>query len=358
MHPCSFPAASARRLPSVRDHGDLGRDARPARPAARLSPRRGFDRPRPPPAAAGDRWRHRRRCCSASMRPLQPSAAIRSARASCPALLPPGIYRFANAPHDPRLAALAFALGSYRFTRYRKSEDRQRPPGAARWRRRRRSHAHRRRRRRWRAISSTRRPTTWGRRSSTQAARALAAAPRRRRSAAIVGDDLLTREFPADPRGRPRRRARAPRLIDLHWGDPSHPKVTLVGKGVCFDTGGLDLKPSSGMLLMKKDMGGAANVLALAHMIMDRKLKVRLRVLIPAVENAIAGDAFRPLDVYPVAQGPHRRDRQHRRRRPAGPGRRAGARRRGDAGPADRHGHADRRRARRARPRSAAVLHR
>jgi leucyl aminopeptidase len=96
---------------------------------------------------------------------------------------------------------------------------------------------------------------------------------------------------------------RAPRLIDFTWGDPSHPKVTLVGKGVCFDTGGLDLKPSSGMLIMKKDMGGAANVLALALMVMDAGLKVRLRVLIPAVENAVAGNAFRPLDIFPSRKG-------------------------------------------------------
>jgi hypothetical protein len=78
----------------------------------------------------------------------------------------------------------------------------------------------------------------------------------------------------------------------------------LVGKGVCFDTGGLDLKPSSGMLIMKKDMGGAANVLALAQMVMDAKLKVRLRVLIPAVENAVAGNAFRPLDIFKSRKGP------------------------------------------------------
>ncbi len=97
--------------------------------------------------------------------------------------------------------------------------------------------------------------------------------------------------------------SRAPRLIDIGWGDPDHPKVTLVGKGVCFDTGGLDLKPSSGMLIMKKDMGGAANVLALARMVMDAKLKVRLRVLIPAVENAVAGNAFRPLDVFTSRKG-------------------------------------------------------
>ncbi len=96
---------------------------------------------------------------------------------------------------------------------------------------------------------------------------------------------------------------RAPRLIDFTWGDPKAPKVTLVGKGVCFDTGGLDIKPSSGMLLMKKDMGGAANVLGLAAMIMGADLPVRLRVLIPAVENSISGEAFRPGDVLKSRKG-------------------------------------------------------
>ena len=90
----------------------------------------------------------------------------------------------------------------------------------------------------------------------------------------------------------------------MTWGDAAAPKVTLVGKGVCFDTGGLDLKPSSAMLIMKKDMGGAAATLALAHMIMDRKLPVRLRVLIPAVENSdLRRSAFRPLDVYRSRKG-------------------------------------------------------
>jgi leucyl aminopeptidase len=89
----------------------------------------------------------------------------------------------------------------------------------------------------------------------------------------------------------------------LKWGEADHPRVTLVGKGVCFDSGGLDIKPESAMLLMKKDMGGAASVLALAHMIMDRKLKVRLRVLVPAVENAISASAFRPRDIYRSRKG-------------------------------------------------------
>ncbi len=96
---------------------------------------------------------------------------------------------------------------------------------------------------------------------------------------------------------------RAPRLIDFTWGNPRAPKVTLVGKGVCFDTGGLDIKPSSGMALMKKDMGGSANVLGLAAMIMGARLPVRLRVLIPAVENSISGEAFRPGDVLKSRKG-------------------------------------------------------
>ncbi|RZM81994.1 leucyl aminopeptidase family protein [Leptolyngbya iicbica] len=95
----------------------------------------------------------------------------------------------------------------------------------------------------------------------------------------------------------------APRLIDLRWGDVDAPKVTLVGKGVCFDSGGLDLKPAKGMLMMKKDMGGAAHVLGLATMIMKLNLPVCLRVLIPAVENSVAGNAMRPLDVIPTRKG-------------------------------------------------------
>jgi leucyl aminopeptidase len=97
--------------------------------------------------------------------------------------------------------------------------------------------------------------------------------------------------------------ASPPRLADFTWGNPRHPRVTLIGKGVCFDTGGLDIKPASGMALMKKDMGGAATVLGLAQMIMGARLPVRLRVLVPIVENAIAGNAFRPGDVYKSRKG-------------------------------------------------------
>ena len=118
----------------------------------------------------------------------------------------------------------------------------------------------------------------------------------------LVGDQLLKKNYPtihAVGRGA----TDAPRLIDFTWGDPKHPKLTLVGKGVCFDTGGYDLKPSSGMLRMKKDMGGSAQVLGLARMIMDAGLKVRLRVLIPAVKNMVSGDAFLPMDILTTRKG-------------------------------------------------------
>jgi leucyl aminopeptidase len=132
------------------------------------------------------------------------------------------------------------------------------------------------------------------------AARKLGASHRAKLS--VIKGAALARGFPliaavgaASPR--------APRLVDFSWGNARAPKVTLVGKGVCFDTGGLDIKPASGMALMKKDMGGAANVLGLAHMIMAAKLPVRLRVLLPIVENAIAGPAFRPGDIFRSRKG-------------------------------------------------------
>ncbi len=123
------------------------------------------------------------------------------------------------------------------------------------------------------------------------------------RIAVTVGDDLLAENFPAI-HAVGRAADNAPRLIDLTWGEENAPKVTLVGKGVCFDSGGLNIKPSSGMRFMKKDMGGAATVLGLADWIMRAKIPIRLRVLIPAVENAISGNAFRPGDVVPTRLGP------------------------------------------------------
>ncbi len=118
----------------------------------------------------------------------------------------------------------------------------------------------------------------------------------------IVGDELLAKNYPTIHMVG-RASDHEPRLIELIWGDEAAPKLTLVGKGVCFDSGGLDLKPAAGMRLMKKDMGGAAHVLGLARMIMAAKLPVRLKVLIPAVENAVSGNAFRPGDVVTTRKG-------------------------------------------------------
>ncbi|MES2998056.1 MAG: leucyl aminopeptidase family protein [Pseudomonadota bacterium] len=118
----------------------------------------------------------------------------------------------------------------------------------------------------------------------------------------IVGDELLSANYPAI-HAVGRASSRAPRLIDLTWGDIKSPKITLVGKGVCFDSGGLNLKSGSGMLLMKKDMGGAANAIGLAEMIMALNLPVRLRLLIPAAENLIAGNAYKPGDIIKMRNG-------------------------------------------------------
>src|ERR1043166_1605049 len=215
-------------------------------------------------------------------------------------LLPAGTYRFANAPHDARLAALAVALGGYRFARYRKGEAKEirlEVPGGVDGTDLSRIAE---------GVSLARDlintpANDHGPAELEEAARALAS--RHGGSVrAVVGDDLVKQNFPLI-HAVGRAAERAPRLIDLAWGDAAHPKVTLIGKGVTFDTGGLDIKPESAMRIMKKDMGGAACVLALAHMLMDRGLDVRLRVLIPAVENAISGAAFRPLDIYRSRKG-------------------------------------------------------
>ena len=117
-----------------------------------------------------------------------------------------------------------------------------------------------------------------------------------------VGDELLAQNFPAI-HAVGRAAARAPRLLEINWGNPRHPRVAIVGKGVCFDSGGLDIKTAEGMRLMKKDMGGAAHAIALARLVMQRKLPVRLQCLVPTVENAISGNAFRPGDVVRTRKG-------------------------------------------------------
>jgi leucyl aminopeptidase len=118
----------------------------------------------------------------------------------------------------------------------------------------------------------------------------------------VAGDRLLTENFPAS-HAVGRASHRAPRLIELTWGDPSHPRVALVGKGVCFDTGGLNIKTGDGMRQMKKDMGGAAHALALAQLVMTRRLPVRLQLLVAAVENAIGPNSYRPGEVIVTRSG-------------------------------------------------------
>jgi leucyl aminopeptidase len=219
-----------------------------------------------------------------------------------PGLLPAGTWTLANTRDHAELAAIAWGLGAYKFQRYKTANGAAEQPvlrlnagadlgrvsaivdGV------------------WQGRDLINTPSNdMGPAELEAAARAVAAA-HGVAATSIVGDDLLAHNcglLHAVGRASPR----APRLVDFSWGRPEAPKITLVGKGICFDTGGLDIKPASGMLIMKKDMGGAASVLALAHMIMAAKLDVRLRVLIAAAENSIAGNAFRPGDVIKSRAG-------------------------------------------------------
>lgn len=220
------------------------------------------------------------------------------------AKLPAGDYKIASAPAgiDPDQIALAFALGSYRFDRYKKKSD-KRPrlvAGEGVDVDEVRSVAH--------ACALARDmvntpPNDMGPLQIETIAREIA--EQYAASITVVtGEGLLEANYPAvHAVGRAAAPDRAPRMIEISWGEAGKPLVALVGKGVVFDTGGLDIKPSAGMRLMKKDMGGAAHVLALARMIMASRLPVRLAVLVPAVENAISGDAMRPGDVLDSRKG-------------------------------------------------------
>lgn len=216
--------------------------------------------------------------------------------------LPRGLYRFDDVAegYGGATGVLAWILGTYVFGRYRKSGKREAklvlPKGVDG------EEASRIAEGLFLARDLVNTPSNdMGPQELAAAARDLA----KKHGAKIsftVGDDLLKKNFPLI-HAVGRASARDPRLIDIAWGKPNAPKVTLVGKGVCFDTGGLDLKPSSGMLMMKKDMGGAATVLGIAHMIMSAKLNLRLRVLIPAVENSVSGNAYRPGDIFKSRKG-------------------------------------------------------
>src|SRR5579871_5209670 len=216
--------------------------------------------------------------------------------------LPEGDYRLAALPPgaDASRLALGWALGTYGFSRYR-----ERRPGAARlvWP----EGADRGLVERLAAAVFLARDlistpaNDLGPEELAAAAVAVAEAAGAR-SRVIVGDELLRQNYPTiHTVGRAS--ARAPRLVDIVWGNEAAPKVTLVGKGVCFDSGGLDLKPASGMRLMKKDMAGAAITLALAQAIMEAGLRVQLRVLLPCVENSVSGNAMRPFDIVRTRKG-------------------------------------------------------
>jgi leucyl aminopeptidase len=217
-----------------------------------------------------------------------------------PGELPAGTYRFADGLARPDLAALAFALGRYRFTKFKDIEAPaavlECPAGvdAA-------------------MLDAQIAAVTLGRDLINRPANDLgtgeladAARDLAKRHGAslteILGDALLAQNFPLiHTVGRAA--ANPPRLLDLQWGEAGDPRVTLIGKGVIFDTGGLNLKPDNSMLLMKKDMGGAATALATASMLMSLKARIRLRVLLPMVENAVAGNAFRPGDIIRSRKG-------------------------------------------------------
>ena len=216
--------------------------------------------------------------------------------------LPAGTYRFADIPAEAGGAngALAWLLGTYQFTRYRRGKTsgaKLVPPSGV-------------------DIAEITRiaesvflgrdlintpPNDMGPEELAGAVRELAKTHRAKYSV-IVGEALLKQNYPlihAVGKGS----ERAPRLAGFTWGRANAPKVTLVGKGVVFDTGGYDLKPAAGMASMKKDMGGAATVLAIANMVMGARLDVRLRVLVPAVENSVSGAAYRPSDVFASRKG-------------------------------------------------------
>ena len=214
--------------------------------------------------------------------------------------VPAGTYLFANAPHDAALATLAWELAAYRFRRYRKDKAELpklcAPQGVDVAR-----------------IERVAAAVALGRDlintpandldpDALEDAAVALAAQFQAKATVCRGAALLDANFPLI-HAVGRASDKAPRLVDLSWGERGGAKITLVGKGVCFDTGGLDIKPESAMQFMKKDMAGAATALALASMIMDAALPVRLRVILPIVENAISGNAMRPGDIYPSRKG-------------------------------------------------------
>ena len=217
-----------------------------------------------------------------------------------PSVLPGGDYRFAAPPANAELTATAWALGAYAYRAYQPADTRgprrlALPKGAAI------EEAARIAAAIWLGRDLINTPANDLGPAELEAAARDVAQTFSAEIAVTTGDDLLTANFPLI-HAVGRASTRSPRLIDLRWG-ASGPKVTIIGKGICFDTGGLNIKPGPGMALMKKDMGGAATALALAAMIMGGKLPLQLRLLIPAAENAISGSAFRPSDIIKSRAG-------------------------------------------------------
>ena len=216
--------------------------------------------------------------------------------------LPAGRYRLEALPEgaDPTRVALGWALGTYAFTRYREKKGGGAslawPEGADRELLLRLAEAV------FLARDLVNTPASDMGPAEFAAEAVRIAAAQRARHHVLVGDELLAENYPTI-HAVGRASARAPRLVDILWGEEGAPRVTLVGKGVCFDSGGLDLKTASGMRMMKKDMAGAAIVLALGRAIMAARLPVRLRLLLPLVENAVSGNAMRPLDIVRTRKG-------------------------------------------------------
>jgi len=224
------------------------------------------------------------------------------ALAGLPAKLPEGCYRIETMPEGaaPTRLALGWVLATYVYSRY---SSKMRPDATLAWP----EGADRGRVERLaraiflaRDLANTPAGDLGPDELAAEAVQVAKAAGARHR--VIVGDQLLAENYPTI-HAVGRAAAKAPRLVDIMWGDEAAPRVTLVGKGVCFDTGGLDLKTASGMRLMKKDMAGAAIVLGLAQAIMDAGLPVRLRVLLPLVENAVSGNAMHPMDIVRTRKG-------------------------------------------------------
>jgi leucyl aminopeptidase len=217
--------------------------------------------------------------------------------------LPAGDYKIAQAPREfaAGLAATAWGLGAYAFDRYKKRKrpapQLAAPEGADM------AEVARIVSAAYLARDLVNTPTNDMGPVALHAAAEAVARAHNAHFTPIVGDALLQENYPLI-HAVGRAAAQAPRLLHIRWGEPDAPRVALVGKGVCFDTGGLDIKSDAGMRLMKKDMGGAAHALALAQIVMDAKLPVRLDVFIPAVENAISADAYRPGDVIKSRKGP------------------------------------------------------